>query len=192
MTDILVPFQSVAGAYTTNLKEFSDSRGAFSETFRRSWFPWIDWTRTQMNRSKSKQGVLRGLHYHFHQVDYWLVMAGTLRVGLADLRPNSPTYKQTATLDVSPDDLQGVFIPIGVAHGFYALTDVTLLYVVNNYYNDGSDERGVAWNDETLNVNWRVDAPLLSERDQNNPNFPELESTGVLASLESIEIESKG
>ena len=55
----------------------------------------------------------------------------------------------------------GVFIPVGVAHGFVALTDVTLIYVVDNYYS-GADELGVAWNDPTLGLSWGVEAPIIS------------------------------
>ena len=67
----------------------------------------------------------------------------------------------------------GVFIPTGVAHGFYALTDATLTYLVDNYY-DGADELGVAWNDPTLAVPWQVDTPLLSARDETNPAYGDI------------------
>jgi dTDP-4-dehydrorhamnose 3,5-epimerase len=62
----------------------------------------------------------------------------------------------------------GVFIPIGVAHGFVALTQVTLIYVVDNYYN-GADEYGVAWNDPDIALPWGVKSPLISPRDAANP-----------------------
>jgi dTDP-4-dehydrorhamnose 3,5-epimerase len=166
---LLVPFETVQGVYTVPLKQYGDARGSFAETFRREWFPMVNWNALQMNRSISKAGVLRGLHYHFNQVDYWLLLEGRIRVGLADLRVNSPTYARGATIDLDADDPTGVFIPIGVAHGFYALTDITLMYVVNQYYNGGADEHGVAWNDPTFNVAWGVDAPILSDRDRNNP-----------------------
>lgn len=187
VNEMLVPFEPISGLYTTGLKRFKDDRGSFSETFRRAWFPMVNWDRMQMNRSESIAGVLRGLHYHFHQIDYWLVMRGTLRVGLADLRPNSPTFRQSACLDVSGEDGRGVFIPVGVAHGFYALTDVTLLYVVNNYYDGGEDERGVAWNDPILNVPWGAEQPILSDRDKLNRSFTELYEQNMLEPLLSIE-----
>jgi dTDP-4-dehydrorhamnose 3,5-epimerase len=80
----------------------------------------------------------------------------------------------TATaLLLSADQPTGLFIPTGVAHGFAALTDVTLTYLVNNYY-DGTDEHGVAWNDPDLNVPWGVDQPLISGRDVANPVFRSL------------------
>ena len=119
------------------------------ETFRKDWFPERSWEIVQSNRSDSKAGVLRGLHYHFHQVDYWHVPHGQIRVGLADLRPSSPTYGASQVLEIGDHNQVGVFIPVGVAHGFLTLTDATVTYLVDQYYN-GSDEFGVAWNDPAL------------------------------------------
>jgi dTDP-4-dehydrorhamnose 3,5-epimerase len=148
---------------------FADARGAFTEIFRHEWFPQVDWTKTQSNRSLSKANVLRGLHYHFHQVDYWYCTQGHIRAGLLDLRPHSPTYKAAMTLEMGEDYNVGLFIPIGVAHGFYAVTDCTLIYYVNNYY-DSSDEHGVAWNDPSINLDWGIAGePNISDRDINNP-----------------------
>ena len=158
----------ISGVFTAPIKVFSDDRGRFMETFRREWFPWIDWTNMQSNRSESKAGVLRGLHFHRKQVDYWYVINGRIRVGMVDLRPSSRTYRATQTLDIGDDNNIGVFIPIGVAHGFVALSDVTLTYLVNQYY-DGNDELGVAWNDPSLNIAWGIANPILSPRDQRNP-----------------------
>lgn len=149
------------------LKSFADERGRFMETFRKEWFPQRSWDIIQTNRSDSKAGVLRGLHYHFQQVDYWYVIAGKIRAGLYDLRPSSPTYKTAQTIEMGEENQVGVFIPVGVAHGFVALTDVTLIYVVDNYYS-GADEFGVAWNDPALGIDWGVKAPLVSSRDAAN------------------------
>lgn len=169
------PIDAIADVLYTPLRAFKDERGQFAETFRAEWFPQVSWAKFQTNRSDSVAGVLRGLHYHFHQVDYWVVTRGRIRVGLADLRPASPTYLQAHTLELSADEPAGLFIPIGVAHGFYALTDCTLTYIVNNYYGDGSDERGVAWNDPQLNVPWQITAsPLLSPRDLQNRFFADI------------------
>ncbi|MCB0143185.1 MAG: dTDP-4-dehydrorhamnose 3,5-epimerase family protein, partial [Caldilineaceae bacterium] len=79
----------IVGVKFVALRAFTDERGFFMETFRKEWFPERSWDIVQTNRNFSKAGVLRGLHYHHHQVDYWCVMAGTMRVGLADLRPSS-------------------------------------------------------------------------------------------------------
>jgi dTDP-4-dehydrorhamnose 3,5-epimerase len=160
--------EHIQGVYSMPIRAFADERGQFMETFRREWFPWINWDKMQSNRSDSKQGVLRGLHYHHHQIDYWYVSKGVVRVGMVDLRPSSPTYKAVETLEIGETNNVGVFIPVGVAHGFVALTDVTLTYLVNNYYNGGVDENGVAWNDPDINIPWGVESPLISPRDAQN------------------------
>jgi dTDP-4-dehydrorhamnose 3,5-epimerase len=166
----------IDGLKIVNLREFPDERGIFSEIFRREWFPQVSWERLQSNRSVSKANVLRGLHYHFHQVDYWYVPQGKIRAALFDLRPSSPTYQAAQTLEMGEENNLGLFIPVGVAHGFYAVTDCTLIYYVNNYY-DSSDEFGVAWNDPALGLDWgNQEAPLVSQRDLDNPlmaNIPE-------------------
>lgn len=151
-----------------SLKLLVDERGRFMETFRKEWFPQRRWDIIQTNRSDSRAGVLRGLHYHFHQVDYWYVIAGKIRAGLYDLRPDSPTFGAAQTVEMGEENQLGIFIPIGVAHGFAALTDVTLIYVVDNYYN-GGDEFGVAWNDPAIGLSWGMESPLISPRDAANP-----------------------
>lgn len=164
----LTALDTIDGVYTVPIRLYGDDRGSFCETFRKEWFPHVNWDETQMNRSISKPGVLRGLHYHLNQVDYWFLTSGRIRVGLADLRADSPTYKVGTTLEINAEEPTGLFIPVGVAHGFYSLTDIILLYVVNQYYNGGVDERGVAWNDPELGVDWGVTDPVLSQRDQDN------------------------
>lgn len=172
MTSPASPIQElsqIAGVYIVPIRVFADERGRFMETFRREWFPWINWDKQQGNRSDSKAGVLRGLHYHLRQIDYWYVTDGTIRVGLADLRRSSPTFRATHTLEITPENPIGLFIPSGVAHGFVALTDASLTYLVNQYYDGGEDERGVAWNDPDLNLDWGIEAPIVSARDAANP-----------------------
>ncbi len=159
----------IQGVYIVNLEAYEDERGRFLETFRKEWFPQRSWHILQTNRSDSAAGVLRGLHYHHNQVDYWYVVKGTIRAALADIRPNSPTFKQTQTVEMGGAHEIGLFIPCGVAHGFVALTPATHTYIVDGYYNGGADENGVAWNDPELHVAWGVDNPIISARDAANP-----------------------
>jgi dTDP-4-dehydrorhamnose 3,5-epimerase len=170
----------IAGVKVVDLKSFGDDRGRFLETFRTEWFPERDWAQMQSNRSDSIAGVLRGLHYHFRQVDYWYLLQGRIRVALADLRRSSPTHGASAVLDLDSAMPQGIFIPTGVAHGYYALTDATIVYIVDQFYN-GHDEMGVAWDDPELAVPWDVSAPMLSNRDQQNPRWRNLEPTKIPA-----------
>lgn len=158
----------ITGVMLVALEGHSDERGRFMETFRKEWFPQRSWEVLQSNRSDSKAGVLRGLHYHHHQVDYWYVVNGRVRAGLVDLRASSPTFMAAQTVEMGLDREIGLFIPVGVAHGFVALTDATLTYVVDSYY-DGTDENGVAWNDPDIGLEWGVSEPLISPRDAGNP-----------------------
>lgn len=168
---VITESERIPGILTVELRPFTDDRGRFIEFFRKEWFPQREWTNVQSNRSESRAGVLRGLHYHFNQVDYWYVVSGRIRVGLADLRRGSPAFRCAQTIDLDAADNRGLYIPTGVAHGFLALTDVTLVYVVDNYY-DGADEFGLAWDDPEIAVPWNSTAePNLSGRDLANPRF---------------------
>lgn len=160
----------IIGVQIVKLATYKDERGRFAEFFRKEWFPQRKWGKIQCNRSESLRGVLRGLHYHQQQVDYWHVIKGAIRAGLVDLRPSSPSYRSKALIHLSDREPTGLYIPAGVAHGFFTISDATLLYVVDNYY-DGSDEYGLAWNDPTLGVNWGTTTPILSDRDSNNPQL---------------------
>lgn len=164
---------TIPGVYTVHLKPFADARGRFIEIFRKEWFPQRSWAVVQSNRSESAAGVLRGLHYHHRQVDYWHVIQGKIQAALVDLRRSSPAFGASQMIAMGQDDMLGLFIPIGVAHGFVSLTEATLLYYVDNYY-DGADEFGVAWNDPDLGLSWPVATPIVSERDADNPRLRDI------------------
>lgn len=157
-----------------------DERGRFLETYRRSWFP-LGREMVQGSCSDKLAGALVGLHYHLHQADYWYVVRGDARVVLHDLRQGSPTDGATIALDLGERNALGVFIPPGVAHGFAALTDMTLTYLVDGYYNP-ADELGVAWDDPEIGADWGASAPIVSERDRANPRRSDL-PTGLRPTL---------
>ncbi len=157
----------IAGVFVVEPAVHGDERGRFLETYRRSWFP-AGREMVQGNRSDKDAGSLVGLHYHLHQADYWYFTRGRARVVLHDLRDGSATDGNTLYLDMGDDDERGVFIPPGVAHGFASLTDLTITYLVDQYYN-GADELGVAWDDPDIDADWGLTDPVLSKRDQSNP-----------------------
>jgi dTDP-4-dehydrorhamnose 3,5-epimerase len=168
----------IAGVVVAKPALHGDERGVFVETYRREWFPGAR-EMIQANRADRQQGCVVGLHYHLHQADYWYVPFGRARVVLHDLREGSPTDTKTLTMDLGvgddgSHDHGGVFIPPGVAHGFAALTDMTITYLVDGYY-DPDDELGVAWDDPEIGADWGVEQPVLSARDQNNPRRADLE-----------------
>jgi len=172
------------------IARYGDSRGAFRELWRSSAFPALTQQETgapvgteprfvQANLSSSAAGVLRGLHYHRRQLDYWIVASGRALVALVDVRPAIATRgpAPVETRELAADDW--VVIPAGVAHGFLALEPLDLLYLVTNEY-DGSDELGFAWDDPAVGVPWPSvpgmpdGRPVLSDRDRSNPSLAEL------------------
>ena len=149
-----------------------DDRGSFTETFRRSWVPGMG-EMLQANLSRSRANVLRGLHFHKQQADYWMVVSGAALVGLYDLRRGSPTEGKKAEVDLVAEEYRCLYIPKGVAHGFYTAGGVLLQYMVDRYYS-GEDEFGVAWDDPDLGIAWPVADPVLSDRDRSNPSLAEV------------------
>lgn len=167
------PVTGIDGVFRHRLVRHEDERGWFSEILREQSFAT---SFVQANHSHSRAGVLRGLHFHARQADAWYVIGGRARVGLADLRSDTP---KAATIDLSADEPAVLFIPPGVAHGFAALTELDLVYFVTHYYDD-TDEFGVAWDDPTVAVPWGVEEPILSDRDRNGPPFDGPEIRRVL------------
>jgi dTDP-4-dehydrorhamnose 3,5-epimerase len=157
----------IAGVWIVEPSIHGDQRGLFIETYRREWFP-NGREMVQGNRANRQAGALVGLHYHLHQADYWYVPFGHARVVLHDLRDGGPSDGATLELDLTGDNHLGVFIPPGVAHGFAAITDMVITYLVDGYYNP-ADELGVMWSDPAVAADWGVTDPILSTRDQNNP-----------------------
>ena len=175
---VVTESDTIAGVYVVEPDRHGDERGVFVETYRRAWFP-QGREMLQANRADRQAGCVVGLHYHLHQADYWYVAGGRVRVVLHDLREGSPTDGATLTLDLGQTadgthDHRGVFIPPGVAHGFASLTDMTITYLVDCYYNP-ADELGVAWDDPAVGADWGIADPILSKRDQSNPLRKQIE-----------------
>ena len=165
-----------------------DRRGSFMEIWRASAFGSLteemaglpDARFVQANLSTSAQGVLRGLHYHRRQLDYWIVVGGRALVALVDVRPVTADPAAHALIELRELGVgETVTIPTGVAHGFLALEPLQLMYLVSNEY-DGSDELGFAWDDPAVGVPWPAvtgtpdGRPILSDRDLSNPTLAEL------------------
>jgi len=162
----------LAGVRVVPLQVHVDARGSFLETYRREWLPPGSPEMVQSNVSRSRAGVLRGLHFHRGQSDYWVVLEGRMFVGLVDLRPGA-TGERHQQLILDATEPQGLYIPAGVAHGFYAETDVVFQYMVDAYF-DGSDEFGVAWDDPEVGIGWPAREPILSDRDRANPSLADV------------------
>jgi dTDP-4-dehydrorhamnose 3,5-epimerase len=158
---------------------FKDDRGEFLETFRTHLFKenGIECEFVQDNISVSQKGVVRGLHYQLppsSQAKLVMVPAGRVLDVAVDMRSHSPTFKQHFSAVLSGENHYMMFIPSGFAHGFSVLSDqATVYYKCNNYYHKEL-ERGVRWNDPELNIDWKTDKPILSEKDAALPLLQEM------------------
>jgi dTDP-4-dehydrorhamnose 3,5-epimerase len=158
---------------------FGDDRGYFFESFSHGKFQQqgIDTQFLQDNESKSKKGVLRGLHFQappFEQGKLVRVVHGSVLDVAVDIRKKSPTYGKWESIVLSGENKLMYWIPAGFAHGFVTLKDDTVFfYKCTNMYNKAS-EGSILWNDPDLNINWGISDPLVSEKDKLSPMFKEI------------------
>jgi len=149
----------IDGVRILPLRVFEDERGWFYELRRDSDLPKA--TR-QTNISFSRQGVIRGLHYHERgQDDVFACLRGTARAVVLDR-----TTGETFTADIGEENPVAIYIPGIHAHGFEALTDLLFCYHVTEEYDSADpDEHGLCWNDPRVSHLWHTTSPILSERD---------------------------
>ena len=148
-----------------------DERGFFVETFRESELEelGIETHFVQDNHSRSGARVLRGIHMQAGQAKLVRCPKGRIFDVAVDLRPDSPTFKRWEGYELDDVAHRQLFIPDGFGHGFCVLSDsADVLYRVSSYY-DPEHERGVAWDDPEIAVDWPIRDPVLSERDRSAP-----------------------
>ncbi len=145
---------------------------AFTELWRAGWTRDISRAPfVQANLSRSRADVLRGMHFHRRQSDLWVVVEGRALVAVADLRDVAKGVAPKPAVETFELAAGGaVFIPELVAHGFLAIAELALVYLVSNEY-DGTDELGFAWDDPLAAVPWPTANPVLSGRDRSNPSL---------------------
>jgi dTDP-4-dehydrorhamnose 3,5-epimerase len=160
---------AIEGVLERRLTTHADTRGAFTELWRDTWTaPLASKPFVQSNLSRSRAGVLRGMHFHLRQSDLWVVVDGRALVATVDLRAGASGWSQAAVQTLELEVGSTVLIPERVAHGFLALSDLALVYFVTQEFDD-SDEHGFAWDDPTARIPWAMDDPILSDRDRSNP-----------------------
>ena len=159
----------IAGVRVVTLRKFADERGWFCELRRESWYAELSGGRPslQTNISVSKQGVIRGLHWHRRgQDDLFFCPVGRARVVVFDRREESPTSGIAWSLDIDEDNCKAVYVPGQVAHGFEALTDLVFCYHVTEEYDPSEpDEQNLPWDDHRVVGLWSTATPILSARD---------------------------
>ncbi len=162
-----------------------DSRGYFFESFNQKTFfeltsKAIDFV--QDNQSTSVKGVLRGLHFQrgeYAQAKLVRVLKGKVLDVAVDIRKSSPSFGQHFSIELSEDSHTQLYIPRGFAHGFVVLSEsATFFYKCDNYYNKNA-EGGIKYNDETLNIDWKLppNELILSEKDLANPSLLEIKNS---------------
>lgn len=161
---------------------FGDHRGFFMESWSRRAFEdaglFYDFVQDNHSRSTVK-GTLRGIHFQKGdkaQAKLVRCVEGAVLDVAVDLRPASPTYKQWVAVELSAENKRQLLIPRGFGHGFVTLTDnVEFLYKADNYYALEADG-GIRWNDPELAVDWGVEHPILSQKDQASPWLKDAET----------------
>ena len=167
VTDLDIP-----GLLLFTPRVFEDERGAFMEVYRASRYRelGLDAPFVQDNLSRSKHGVVRGLHFQRQHPQGKLiaVLRGTIYDVAVDLRPGSATFGEHVGVELSAANGQQLWVPPGFAHGFAALTPVDVLYKCTDVYHP-DDEGGLLWNDPALGIDWPTTEPIISERDLEHP-----------------------
>lgn len=164
---------SIEGVYIIEPTVFGDDRGYFMETYHKAEFreAGLDMTFVQDNQSKSKKGVLRGLHFQYTKPQGKLVRAlkGEVFDVAVDLRKDSPTYGKWEGIILSEENKKQFYVPEGFAHGFLVLSDeAEFTYKCTNFY-DAEDEGGLLWDDPDIGIKWPVGdigEVILSEKDK--------------------------
>ncbi len=177
----------IDGVVIIEPKVFGDNRGYFFESYNDREFKektGYDIVFVQDNESKSRYGVVRGLHFQmppFAQSKLVRVVKGAALDVAVDIRKGSPTYGQHVSVEITEENHRQVFIPKGFAHGFSVLSEeVIFQYRCDAFYNPQS-EGALAWDDPDLNIDWKVpsDQVLLSEKDLHHTQFKNFETPFV-------------
>lgn len=161
-------------------KVFGDERGFFMETYKKSEFIENGITEdfVQDNHSSSTKNVIRGLHYQLNPNAQGKLVRCTkgeiFDIGV-DLRKNSPTFGKWCGVKLTGENKKMLYIPAGFAHGFVTLSDIAeVLYKATEEYSANND-RSIRWNDETINIDWNIDNPIISEKDKKAPFLKDAE-----------------
>ena len=155
----------------------ADERGFFVETYKHNWHEQVgippEESFVQDNHSRSSHGVVRGMHFQIGDGVAKLVRCarGSILDVAVDLRQGSPTYGEWEGIELSDENMRELYVPVGFAHGFCVLSEVAdVLYKQTTYY-DGAVERGIAWNDPDVGVEWPlpIEQLTVSDRDAEAP-----------------------
>ena len=159
---------------------FPDARGYFFESYNSEKFKnaGLDLKFVQDNISKSIYGTVRGLHYQtgeYAQGKLCQVITGKVLDVAVDIRFNSPTFGKYFSVELTEENHKQLFIPPGFAHGFSVLSEIAVFHYKCTALYSRKDERAIRYNDEDLNIDWKIKKPLVSEKDVQGKSFREIE-----------------
>ena len=167
----------IAGVLLIKPKVWGDQRGYFVETWQQQRYAaaGIDLPFVQDNHSMSTRGILRGLHYQKTRPQGKLVYVslGSVFDVAVDIRRNSPTFGKWFGVELSQQNQWQMWVQPGLAHGFVVTSEISHFHYKCTDYYCPEDEAAIRWNDPTLGIDWPVDAPLLSAKDQAAPLWAE-------------------
>jgi dTDP-4-dehydrorhamnose 3,5-epimerase len=170
------------GLVVINIDHFQDERGFFIESWHKRDFAeaGLPDQFVQDSHSRSRYGVLRGLHYQDMRAPLAKLVRCTVGKILdvaIDLRISSPTFGRVFTVELTAENRTQLFVPVGFAHGFATLSDFCEVQYKQTGYYQPSCEAGIAWNDPDLGIDWPIKDPILSERDQNQMSLKQYRET---------------
>lgn len=170
---------ALEGVFAIDLFHAHDDRGTFVKTFHKTSFE-AQGLETRFDESfysTSCKNVIRGMHFQLPPNDHAKIIyvtSGRLIDVVLDLRKGQPTYGQTISVELSGDNFRGIYLPIGVAHGFAVQEDNTnMVYLTSTMHNPASD-RGIRW--DSFGFDWPVDEPIMSARDKEFPGIDVFDS----------------
>jgi len=164
-------------AFIIDLEKHQDDRGFFARAYCEKEFQnhGIESAVVQANVSYNKyKHTLRGMHFQtepYGEAKLVRCTRGAIYDVIIDVRKNSPTYKEWIGVELTEDNYRMLYVPEGFAHGFITLQDGTVItYQVSEFYTPGA-EKGIRWNDPAFGINWPAEPAIISEKDENWPDF---------------------
>lgn len=173
-----IPVPEIEGVYLFEPTPHADQRGFFSRTFDREVVASVGIDPdgfAQDSLSRSRKGVVRGMHLRGGAGEAKLVRCshGAVFDVVVDLRPDSPTFRNVKTFELSGDTQVSVYIPAGCAHGFQSLTDISDVSYRIDRPHDPSEDITISYKDPELDISWPLSVTMVSDRDERAPSLGE-------------------
>ncbi len=167
---------------------YQDARGLLVETFKEPAYreAGLDAVFVQDNLSLSRRNVVRGLHYQRRQGKLITVVRGEIQDVAVDIRPDSKTFGRSVQARLSGEDHRQIYIPPGFAHGFSVLSEEACVWYKTTDVYRPEEEGGIRWDDPDLAIDWRVQEPIVSDRDRCHPLLKDVDRSALVTRRELL------